>query len=435
MEHLETGNGDEAVERDARAAHDALRNGVNEHDERSEEGKHHAAECRGEDGNDGSVAGDGDAADGLAVGGVCTAAEERAHNGAEAVADEGLIEARVCDEVAVDNRAEVLVVSDVLCELDDADRNVDHGDVADGSRIKRILAVRLDCFEEEELRIIDDAGDAECAECIDERLEGKELEALCARCHADDCKDECKRIARADADDKRNELDGFGALNGRNDNHEEGEDAADDGSPVVGLAVYDSCSAVAHDPACCRAGEGQTDERDDRSDDDGRHQLIDPTGADDLDDKTDDDVNKTCERNADEHAPVAVILTDCSRIRAEEGERGAEEYRASALGAEQVYDGADARAEQCGCGVCLQAVAGDKQRYEQRSRHDGDHLLECEDQCFAELRLIFDAVNQLHEIISFLPNRGFISYPKTRSFLPYAFPSIKKSSACKMGGA
>lgn len=83
--------------------------------------------------------------------------------------------------------------------------------------------------------------------------------------------------------------------------------------------------------------------------------------------KTDDDVNKTCERNADEHAPVAVILTDCSSIRAEEGERGAEEYRASALGAEQVYDGADARAEQCGCGVCLQAIAGDKQRYEQRS--------------------------------------------------------------------
>ena len=79
------------------------------------------------------------------------------------------------------------------------DRDVDHGDVADGSRIKRILAVRLDCFEEEELRIIDDAGDAECAECIDERLEGKELEALCARCHADECKDECKRIARADA--------------------------------------------------------------------------------------------------------------------------------------------------------------------------------------------------------------------------------------------
>ena len=227
----------------------------------------------------------------------------------------------------------------------------------------------------------------------------------------------------------------FGALNGRNDNHEEGEDAADDGSPVVGLAVYDSCSAVAHDPACCRAGEGQTDERDDRPDDNGRHQLIDPTGADDLDDKTDDDVNKTCERNADEHAPVAVILTDCSSIRAEEGERGAEEYRASALGAEQVYDGADARAEQCGCGVCLQAIAGDKQRYEQRSRHDGDHLLECEDQCFAELRLIFDAVNQLHEIISFLPNRGFISYPKTRSLLPYAFPSIKKSSACKMGRA
>lgn len=66
--------------------------------------------------------------------------------------DEGLIEARVCDEIAVDNRAEVLVVSDVLCELDDADRNVDHGDVADSSRIKRILAVRLDCFEEEELR-------------------------------------------------------------------------------------------------------------------------------------------------------------------------------------------------------------------------------------------------------------------------------------------
>ena len=66
------------------------------------------------DGNDGSVLGDGHAADGLTVSGVGAAGEESANHGADAVAQQGLVQARILGQVLLDDGGQVLVVGQVL---------------------------------------------------------------------------------------------------------------------------------------------------------------------------------------------------------------------------------------------------------------------------------------------------------------------------------
>ena len=172
LEHLETGDRDEAVESYAGAAHNALGYGVDYGYEGGEEGENHAAHGGGEDGDDGGVSGDGYAADALAVGGVGGSAEDAADYASDAVADEGLVKAGIGDEVAVDDVSEILVVGDVLSELNYRDGNEGEGYVADGGTVKRILSVGLDGLEEGELRVVDDGGELEGAEGSLEGVKG-----------------------------------------------------------------------------------------------------------------------------------------------------------------------------------------------------------------------------------------------------------------------
>ena len=63
LDHLQAGDCDEAVERDAHTAHDATRNGGEEGDERCEEGSCDCKESSCGDGDYGSVSADCDASD------------------------------------------------------------------------------------------------------------------------------------------------------------------------------------------------------------------------------------------------------------------------------------------------------------------------------------------------------------------------------------
>ena len=74
LDHLKTRYGDEAVERDAYAAHYAARNRVDERNEGREEGNDYREDGGCDYGRDGGVAGDGYAGYGFAVGGVGAAA-------------------------------------------------------------------------------------------------------------------------------------------------------------------------------------------------------------------------------------------------------------------------------------------------------------------------------------------------------------------------
>ena len=77
LQHLQAADRDEAVQRDAHAAHDAGGDGVDEADEGVEEAQQDAVHTGQRDRADGGVARDGNAAHGFAVGGVGAAAEGR----------------------------------------------------------------------------------------------------------------------------------------------------------------------------------------------------------------------------------------------------------------------------------------------------------------------------------------------------------------------
>ena len=63
LEHLQTGNGNEAVQRDADTAHDTGGNRAQEGDKRTAEAGGDRQDRCGQDGDHGSIAGDGNAAD------------------------------------------------------------------------------------------------------------------------------------------------------------------------------------------------------------------------------------------------------------------------------------------------------------------------------------------------------------------------------------
>ena len=77
LDHLQAGNGDEAVKCHTNATHHAGGDGVHKGHEGGEEGDQHSADGGGDDAPDGGVTGDSHTADGFAVGGVGAAAEDR----------------------------------------------------------------------------------------------------------------------------------------------------------------------------------------------------------------------------------------------------------------------------------------------------------------------------------------------------------------------
>ena len=102
LEHFKSRNRYKAIERHADAAHHARGNGVEERDEGSDEGDYHGKHGGICNGYDGGIAGYGDTADGFAVCGIGTSAEQRTRKGAHAVAEERIGESRIIEQVFAD---------------------------------------------------------------------------------------------------------------------------------------------------------------------------------------------------------------------------------------------------------------------------------------------------------------------------------------------
>ena len=107
-------------------------------------------------------------------------------------------------------------------------------------------------------------------------------------------------------------------------------------------------------------------------------ELFNPARTYEFDYKSENDVHKTCKRNADNQTPVTVVLSCGSGKRAEESEGRAEEYRAFESCEQKVYDSSCACSEKCRGGVAFKPRAAYDHGNEQCCRHDCDHLLERE---------------------------------------------------------
>ena len=88
---------------DADTADDAAGNRVDECNKRRKERKQNRHDCSKTDGGNGSIAGDGNAADAFAVGCIGAAAENRTDNGADAVAEKGAGQTGVLNKIAVND--------------------------------------------------------------------------------------------------------------------------------------------------------------------------------------------------------------------------------------------------------------------------------------------------------------------------------------------
>ena len=166
---------------------------------------------------------------------------------------------------------------------------------------------------------------------------------------------------------------------------------------IVGviIAVDLAHLQVAHGVTCQR----QADDRHRRADDHRRHQLIQPVDTCQLDGGGDGHVHQTGQHRTDDEAHIAQCHRGSAgegrQHRADECEGRAEEYRALALGEQDVHQRTHACTHQRGGGA---HTVADDDRHHQRGGHNGQQLLDGKDDEFAEFRLVLHVVNQFHNL-------------------------------------
>ena len=394
LEHPQAGYRNEAVQRDAHAAHYASGNGVHERYERSEEAEHDTADCRCDDCNHGGVAGNRYAADAFTVGGVGAAAEERADHGADAVAQQRAGKARFAAyEILTDDGRKVLMVRNVLCEHNKGNGHVQHGDGAKVGPVEAFLRSLYKC----KLRNMNPAAYAAEVQ-RSKRAHIEHLKIIASGSIADDCENARKRITGKNADDEGDKLGHFFAEGGAEYDHKEGDKAAEDVDQVIGTGGHIGQIA---DGA---ARKGKTDDGNGWPNDDRGHELVDPAGAERLDGNGDEHVHKARKNRAHDDAEI----TECrGGIHGGKERKGtAQEYGALCFGESDINAGSHACAKKRCCDVhlkVLHAVGIHQHGNNQRCCHDSEHLLECKYDELDKFGFVFDAIDQVHVTFSFFP--------------------------------
>ena len=385
LNHLQAADRDEAVQRDAHAAHDAGGDGVDEADEGIKEAQQHTVDRGDSDGADGGVARDGDAADGLAVGGVGAAAKQRAHDGARAVAQQGAVQAGIGNQVMADDGGEVLVVGNMLGQGHEGhggEENEQAQHVARAADGVGSVLISAEHAQEGEARHLEQLH----------VIEGGELDQLqrfAAGGTADEGQDQGDHIRAQDTDDEGHHLHALRALYGGEHGDEEGDQTYQDGHQVV--AAGGGVVQVVHRAAA----QAQADQGDGGADDHRRQELGHPGGAGLFNDQGDEHIHKASEQGANEDAQEAIRAG--AGQGADEGEGAAQEHGALLAGGdEDVEQRAHACAKQRGRLVQVQAGAVRQHGHQQGGGHDGQQLLEGVDKVLLEGRLLIDVIDQFH---------------------------------------
>ncbi len=333
LDHLQTGDCDETVQSDADAAHDAAGDCGEEGCKRSDEADHDRHDRSGQDRNDGSVAGNCDAADGLAVSGVRAAGEKSACDGAYAVTEKSAMETGLFCEVGSDDGRQVLVVGDVLSKDNECHRDVGYSDGCDVPEIQF-----LDTFERLNKCEVGNPFD------VCEFGEVDYLESIVAGYKAENGEQGRYKVTCEDSDDEGNHLQHLLAEEGAEHRDSQSDETADDAD------ISGSSGGVAGQIADGIACQRKSDDCDGRSDDNCRHELIDPFDADCFDDDCQNHIDETREGRADDQTCVTGLCGNGTGKRcehgAEESEGASKEDRAGELGKEQVDQRADACTEQ-----------------------------------------------------------------------------------------
>ena len=298
------------------------------------------------------------------------------------------------------------MVCNVLGEDDERDRHIGHRDGADIAPVQ--LGKALGSLEEDEVlrhklivheRLQRDAVLPQHGEL----REVEHLQRVRGRGVADEGEHRRNGIAREDAEDERDEADHFLAVGRAEHGHEQGHEAAQNGDE----RGSDYRALGVHNAALDEVGDGvarqrKADDGNRRADDDDRHEAVEPLDARDLHGRRNDDIHKAGKHRAENKACIAerhgnAACEGCSHA-AEEGKRAAKEDRAAEFRKEQVDERADACAEECrGRAERAAGRAVGNDRNDERRRHDGQQLLDGEEDRLAEFRPVLDSEDHVHD--------------------------------------
>ena len=385
LDHFKAAYRDEAVERDADAADDAGGDRIYKADEGIEEAEQDAVDCSEGDGAYGSVAGDGDAADGLAVGGVGAAADEGTNNGTDTVADQGVIQTGIGDQVTPDDGRQVLMVGNVLGKgYKGNGREEDKQTQYIGKALDGVGSIVIYTEHAQE-------GETGHLEKLHVVKGGKidQLERFAIGELADIGQSQRDHISTQDADNEGDHLHTLAALYGGIHGDEEGDQTDKNGHQIVaaGSGVIQVVNST--------AAQGKTDQGNGGADYDGGQELADPGCTGLFDDQSDENINQTCEQGTDEDAEEA--KGGCTGQRADKGEGTSQEHRALLTGGDvDVEQRAETGSAQGSGLVQIQSGAVGQHGHQQSSGHDGQQLLEGVDKVLLEGRLLIDVIDQFH---------------------------------------
>ena len=308
-QNTQTGGADHAVQQERDTADDRTRNRLDKGCQRADKRADDAQHSRAADNAHGVHLGDSHNTDVLAVGGGRDRTDEAGDHGREVIREQRAVQTGVLEQIAADDLARDELMADVLVRDDEDDRQDDQ----DGVDVElRRLKVRN--------------GDEAGVQRIDDGL------------GVDDAGNNARDVAADDRDQDRNgreEAAKHDAAEYRNgERHEKGDDRAD------GHAVTDDAAGGSR-----RAGQFETDERDDRAHGYRRQHDADPVRAAFVDDKREDAAARADCDEAAERVLVAPVLDDDGR-GCDERKGRAEVGRRLALGDQDEQQRADAVHEQ-----------------------------------------------------------------------------------------
>ena len=386
LEHLETADGDKAVESQANAAHDAARDSLEQAHDRGKEGQNDTHTGGHPNGYDGRVLGDGYAADRFAVGGVRADTEYGTDHGADAVTEKGAGQSGLfADKVLTDDGTEVLVVGDMFGEDDECNGQEGNGNF--GNARSGQGRTFFNGADQSKAGIGQEGLDGHVGEVIDEGLPVDDHKVFALSGHTDQGEDGRDEVARGNTEDKRDQFHHLESLlSGEDNNGEESDQTAEKTDQVI--SAVDSIGRSLNDISHSASGKRKTDDGNGRSDNDGRHQLGDPTGPNEFDDDGKHDVNAAGKERTDDDTEVSV--SEGYAKRTQKSERATQENRALAFGKEQVHDGTDTCAEKSGRDLHGQTDDG---RHSDGRSHDGKELLETENKDFRQRRTILYVID------------------------------------------
>ena len=390
LNHFQSADGDKTIQGNANSADNTDRNGIDKCHKRREERTEKAENGSQNDRIDGRVTGNCHTADCFPVRGIRASAEKRPQNRAESVSQKRSVKTRIFDQVPSDNRAEVLMVGNMLRKHDQRHRGEQEKDIGNSYSAAQRLCSVFQHSEERKLWNTEEACSGKIPEIICQRRIIDNLQIGNPRCMTDCCKDRRYQISCKNTNDKRNHPDMTASVNRSRNRNQKSNQATENGNQVIVTA------GRIVQVADCGGTKAQSDQGNRGADNNRRHKPVHPFCSDKRDNDGKNDIDRTGKNGSQKDSEIT------KRAGADQGRdksKGAsQENRTAFLCTEHIQKSSRPCPEKrrglahgylCSPG-CSQI---DQRRNQQGCRDNGKKLLERIHQIFLKRRLLLYGIS------------------------------------------